>query len=235
MKLGILDTVPRNYWSTDLGITESEKFVDFLQPVMADTTLDQLFVAEGEWPAQLDDYDAYLITGSPCSVNEEYPWIEKLSQFVRDCVKSQIKLAGVCFGHQIIASALGGTVERRREGWFLGMKAFDIVDVQTWMSPIQKQCEIYHINQDHVKSLPPNAECIVHSELCNNSVFVIGDRVLGLQGHPEQPRRSMENFINELLLLGANPEEMEQGRISLRNEVPDANLWGRWIAEFFKH
>ena len=51
MKIGLLDTVPRSYWSTDLGITESEKFVDFLTPLMPDATLDQLFVAENEWPA----------------------------------------------------------------------------------------------------------------------------------------------------------------------------------------
>ena len=48
MKLGILDTVPRNYWSTDLGITDSEKFIDLLTPVMPDATLDQLFVAEND-------------------------------------------------------------------------------------------------------------------------------------------------------------------------------------------
>ena len=56
--------------------------------------------------------------------------------------------------------------------------------------------------------------------------------MLGLQGHPEQPRRAMENFIKELLLFGADPEEMERGRASLRDEVPDAELWGRWIGKF---
>ena len=232
MKLGILDAVPLNYWSTDLGITESEKFIDFLEPVMTDTTFDQLFVAEGEWPEQQDDYDAYLITGSPCYVNDEHPWIEKLSQFVRDCVESNKKLVGVCFGHQLIASALGGKVERRSDSWLLGVKSFDILDVQSWMIPAQKQCEIHHINHDHVTALPENAKRIAHSEQCKNSVFVIGDSVLGLQGHPEQPRRAMENFIKELLLFGADPEEMERGRASLRDEVPDAELWGRWIGKF---
>ncbi|SVB02287.1 uncharacterized protein METZ01_LOCUS155141, partial [marine metagenome] len=154
MKLGLLDTVPRSYWSTDLGITESEKFIDFLMPVMTDTRFDQLFVAEGEWPASIDDYDAYLITGSPCSVNEGHLWIEKLQQFVRDCLVSQKKLVGICFGHQLIASALGGTVKRRRDGWLLGVESFDIVDVQSWMKPIQMKCEIFHINQDHVSVLP---------------------------------------------------------------------------------
>ena len=48
MKLGILDTVPRSYWSTDLGITESEKFVDFLTPLMPDATLNQFFVTEND-------------------------------------------------------------------------------------------------------------------------------------------------------------------------------------------
>ena len=144
MKLGLLDTVPRSYWSTDLGITESEKFIDFLMPVMTDTRFDQLFVAEGEWPASIDDYDAYLITGSPCSVNEGHLWIEKLQQFVRDCLVSQKKLVGICFGHQLIASALGGTVKRRRDGWLLGAESFDIVDAQSWMKPTQMKCEIFH-------------------------------------------------------------------------------------------
>ena len=234
MKLGLLDTVPRSYWSTDLGITESEKFIDFLMPVMTDTRFDQLFVAEGEWPASIDDYDAYLITGSPCSVNEGHLWIEKLKQFVRDCVISQKKLVGVCFGHQLIACALGGTVERRRDGWLVGVQSFDLVDVQSWMIPTQRQCEIHHINQDHVISLPENAKRIAHSGACKNSAFVIGDMVLGLQGHPEQPRRAMENFIKELLLLGADPKEMERGRDSLRDEVPDADLWRRWIGKFLE-
>ena len=235
MKLGILDTVPRNYWSTDLGITDSEKFIDFLTPLMPDATLDQLFVAENEWPESLYSYDAYLITGSPCSVNEGHLWIEKLQQFVKDCLVSQKKLVGICFGHQLIASALGGTVERRRDGWLLGAESFDIVDVQSWMKPTQMKCEIFHINQDHVSVLPENAQLIGHSELCENSAFVIGDSVLALQGHPEQPRRAMENFIKELLLLGENPQEMECGRSRLQDEVPDANLWARWICEFLQN
>ena len=235
MKLGILDTVPRNYWSTDLGITESEKFIDFLMPVMADTRFDQLFVAEGEWPAKIDDCDAYLITGSPCSVNEGHEWIEKLKQFVRDCFISKKKLVGICFGHQLIASTLGGTVERRRDGWLLGAESFDIVDEQSWMKPTQMKCEIFHINQDHVSVLPENAQLIGHSKLCENSAFVIGNSVLALQGHPEQPRRAMENFIKELLLIGENPQEMENGRSRLRDEVPDANLWAHWICEFLQN
>ena len=163
MKIGLLDTVPQSYWSTDLGITESEKFIDFLMPVMTGTKFDQFFVAEGEWPARLDDYDAYLITGSPCSVNEGHVWIEKLKHFVRDCLISQKKLVGICFGHQLIASALGGTVERRRDGWLVGVESFEIVDDQSWMIPTQGQCEIHHINQDHVTSLPENAKRIAHS------------------------------------------------------------------------
>ncbi|GIT63087.1 MAG: hypothetical protein Ct9H300mP21_06330 [Pseudomonadota bacterium] len=62
------------------------------------------------------------------------------------------------FGPQLIASALGGTVERRRDGWLLGAESFDIVDVQSWMKPTQMKCEIFHINQEHVSVLPENAQ-----------------------------------------------------------------------------
>ena len=234
MKIGLLDTVPQSYWSTDHAITESEKFIDFLMPVMTGTRFDQFFVAEGEWPARLDDYDAYLITGSPCSVNEGLVWIEKLKQYVKNCFISQKKLIGICFGHQLIASALGGTVERRRDGWLLGVKSFEILEVQSWMIPTKGQCEIHHINQDHVISLPEHAKRIAYSGSCKNSAFVVGDTVVGLQGHPEQPRRAMENFIKELLLLGADPEEMERGLDSLQDELPDADLWRNWIGKFLE-
>ena len=235
MKIGLLDTVPQSYWPTDSGITESEKFIDFLMPVMKGTRFDQFFVAEGKWPARIDDYDAYLITGSPCSVNEGYVWIEKLKNFVRNCLISQKKIVGICFGHQLIASALGGKVERRRDGWLLGVKSFEIVDVQSWMIPPKKRCEIHHINQDHVTSLPENAKRIAYSGYCKNSAFVVGDTVVGLQGHPEQPRRAMENFIKELLLLGADQEEMKRGRDSLMDDLPDADLWRNWIGKFLEY
>ena len=119
MKLGILDTVPRSFWHVDAGITDAEKFVTMLEPVMLGTIMDKFYVTEGEWPQQRGDYDAYLITGSPCSANDSDPWIETLQQFVRDCVDSQQKLVGICFGHQLIARALGGTVEQRADDWLI--------------------------------------------------------------------------------------------------------------------
>jgi|LULX01.1.fsa_nt_gb GMP synthase-like glutamine amidotransferase len=233
MKLGILDAVPRKYWATDQGITDSEKFIAMLEHVMENTVFSKFFVAEGEWPADLSDFDAYLITGSPCSANDNFPWIKQLEQFVRDCVTLQQKLAGICFGHQLIAGALGGKVERRVDGWLLGMQSFDIVDDQQWMIPPQKKCEIYHINQDHVTELPESARRIAWSEQCENSAYVIDESVLCLQGHPEQPRRAMENFFLELLDSGVDPQEIENGRARLQDEVPDADLWAQWIGHFY--
>lgn len=234
IKLAILDAVPSTNWHVDGGITDGEKFVSLLAPILPHATLHTFYVTEGQWPKNRTDFDAYLITGSPCGVHDGHAWIEKLQQFVQECVGSRQKLVGVCFGHQLVAHALGGTVARREKGWFLGLQGFDILQAQPWMKPPQARCEIFFCNQDHVTRLPESAQRIGSSALCENSAYVLGKHVLGLQGHPEQPKRAMMRFFQEILASGADPEVIEQGKQSLIDEVPDAPLWASWIGGFLQ-
>ena len=74
-------------------------------------------VQNGEYPDELDECDAYLITGSKVSAYDDLPWIIELKNFIRTLHQHQKKLVGICFGHQLIAEALGGSVERATEGW----------------------------------------------------------------------------------------------------------------------
>jgi GMP synthase-like glutamine amidotransferase len=63
---------------------------------------------EDEYPLNPLLYDAFLLTGSRHSVYEELEWIVKLKQFIRNIDPLPVKVIGICFGHQIIAEALGG-------------------------------------------------------------------------------------------------------------------------------
>ncbi|WBV66493.1 type 1 glutamine amidotransferase [Legionella pneumophila] len=94
-----------------------EMFANLLRP--ADSTLElTVFDAEhGELPTDIHAVDAYLISGSRHGVNDDYPWIRKLEEFVRTLHASQKKLIGICFGHQLIAKALGGKVIKSPKGW----------------------------------------------------------------------------------------------------------------------
>ena len=73
-----------------------------------------------EYPAQVDAMDGYLITGSRCGAYEDLPWLEPLFAYIRRLHEARIPLLGICFGHQAVAKALGGRVEKSSKGWALG-------------------------------------------------------------------------------------------------------------------
>ena len=64
------------------------------------------------FPEGIHDADGWLITGSRHGAYEDHPWIPPLEEFIRDAYAAQVPLVGICFGHQIIAQAMGGKVEK---------------------------------------------------------------------------------------------------------------------------
>ena len=76
-----------------------------------------------QYPSHIDEVDGYIITGSKSSVYDNEPWIAELHHFIGALHNSNKKTVGICFGHQIIASALGGKVEKADVGWGVGVKA----------------------------------------------------------------------------------------------------------------
>ena len=71
--------------------------------------------------------EAILLTGSPAGVYDDLDWIAPLERFVRAAYHAKIPMAGICFGHQLIAQALGGTVRKSEKGWGIGRHVYDVV------------------------------------------------------------------------------------------------------------
>ncbi|MFQ5419816.1 MAG: GMP synthase, partial [Anaerolineae bacterium] len=160
-------------------------FERLLTAVHAPFTYQAYEITRGEMPRDLDECDAYLITGSLQGVYDSDPWIADLSRFIRAAYQAGKKLVGICFGHQIIAHALGGRAEKSAKGWGLGQRQFALTAVKAWMTPGMSSCGLYFAHQDQVVKLPPGAERLGGDEFCPNTMFTIGDQVLGIQGHPE--------------------------------------------------
>ena len=110
MKIGILQTglAPENL-APDLG-----DYPDMFAKLLDGNGFSfQTFrVVEGEFPARVTDCDGWLITGSLHGVYEDHPWIPLLERFIQDAFAARVPVVGICFGHQIVAQAMGGTVER---------------------------------------------------------------------------------------------------------------------------
>lgn len=140
-------------------------------------------VPAGQLPADPAAHGAYLITGSPAGVYDPLPWIAELAAFIRAANSS--KMVGVCFGHQAMAEALGGHVEKSDRGWGIGLHRYSIELVEPWMDPVSR-IAVPVSHQDQVVLQPPNTEVFASSPFAPCAALAWTDRpAISVQFHPE--------------------------------------------------
>lgn len=143
-------------------------------------------VVKGEFPAAATECDGWLITGSRHGVYEDHPWIPPLEQLIRDAFSAHVPVVGICFGHQIVAQAMGGKVEKFARGWAVGPTAYDFggqtMTLNAW-------------HQDQVVKAPQGAKVIAANAFCANAALLYDDRALTIQAHPEYGSDFIEGLI----------------------------------------
>lgn len=141
-------------------------------------------VRAGELPPDVGDHSAYLITGSSAGVYDDLPWIPSLMDFLR-AAQGRAKLVGICFGHQIMAEAFGGHVEKSAKGWGVGLHSYPIVRHEAWMDDVPLVAAPAS-HQDQVVQPPPGAELIASSVFTPYAGFAWrGGMAMSFQFHPE--------------------------------------------------
>jgi GMP synthase-like glutamine amidotransferase len=81
-----------------------------------------------DFPKDIHDCDGWLITGSRFGAYEDHPFIPPLEDFIRAAYAAHVPVVGICFGHQIIAQAMGGKVEKYAGGWSVGPTEYNFGD-----------------------------------------------------------------------------------------------------------
>lgn len=136
----------------------------------------------------VDACDAFLTTGSSASVyDEDVPWLPALTEFVRKLFREGRLLVGICFGHQMMAHALGGNVAPSPRGWGIGSKEVTVHATRDWMVPPQGTLRLLLSHRDQIDRLPPGASVLAGNAHCPHAIITVGDTFLGIQGHPEFP------------------------------------------------
>ena len=131
--------------------------------------------------------EAILITGSAAGVyDSHYAWLEPLRAFIRSAYAARTPMLGICFGHQIMADALGGDVRKSDKGWGLGRHTYGITAHPGFLGNPAPALSIACSHQDQVLVPPPEAETFLASEFTPHAGLVYRNgAAMSLQPHPE--------------------------------------------------
>jgi len=192
-------------------------------------------ILDDEFPKDHLECDGWIVTGSPHGVYENHSWIPTVSQLINNIYEANLPIFGVCFGHQLIAQALGGYVEKSEKGWGLGLHTYQVNNKPDYMSNLSEEVTLNICHQDQVLRPPQGATVYAKSEFCENAGFYIKDKVLTMQAHPE----FLVDFTKALLAARRDvtiPKEfVDPALVGLKNN-PDSvqsNEFAKTIRQFF--
>lgn len=222
MKIGILQTghVPDNL------VEQNGDYDQIFSNFLGDHGFDiqSWPVVDMQFPTDANAADGWLITGSKFGVYEDHPWIPPLENLIRDIHAKGAPMIGVCFGHQIIAQALGGVVEKHDGGWVIGRTEYNVGD---------KTLAVNAWHQDQVITPPKGAKVLGGNAFCENAVLAYGDTIWTLQPHPEFSAQYLGGLI-ETRGRGLVPDALLDRAMTTLNEPNSNDDIAAFIAAFFK-
>jgi GMP synthase-like glutamine amidotransferase len=234
MKIGILEAGLLRDELNDRFDPYPVMFERFLGKAERDLEFAAFSAVRGEMPESMHECDGWLISGSRYGVYDQLEWMFPLQDFVRELAHAQVPLIGVCFGHQIIAEALGGKVVKSDKGWGVGVQRYSIDQDRAWMRERQSSIGIYAYHQDQVVTCPESATVFSSSEFCPFAGLSYGDSIISVQAHPEF-EEAYERALLELFGGNVIPAEVAQAALADMDAGarPDTQLLADWFAEFF--
>lgn len=174
--------------------------------------------------------DGFIVTGSASSVTERAAWMLRTEELIRAVVRAKVPLLGICFGHQIIAEALGGKVARNPRGREIGTVEVRVLADDPIVAGLPRTFQVNTTHEDTVTTLPPGARVLAETDLEPYAIFAVGDLTRCVQFHPEIDGAIMRGYIDarrgdmlaeglDAAAIGAAVADTPDGAETLRNFV----------------
>lgn len=224
MKIGILMC---GHAAAEVMDTHGDYDAMFAELLSASGFEFQTWNVEGmDFPASVRDADGWLISGSRHGVYEDHPFIPPLEDFIRAAYAAGVPLVGICFGHQIIARALGGRVEKYQGGWAIGRRGYVVDGLGTVC------LNAWH--QDQVIEPPADARTFATNDFTRHAGLVYGDRAWSIQPHPEFTPALIGAYVSLRRGLPGYPDDvMDHAAAEVPNPIDSAAIADA-ITQFFK-
>ncbi len=182
-------------------------------------------------PASLD---GIVITGSAAGVYEDHAWLPALRDFIRRAYAANTPMLGVCFGHQVMADALGGDVRKSEKGWGIGRHVYGVTRRPPFLGGNRPEFAVACSHQDQVIVPPAEAEVFLASDFTPNAGLIYRNgRAVSLQAHPEFD----DDYAVALshLRKGKTPDENIAAAVASMSRPSDSREVAGYLGAFLKH
>ena len=206
---------------------------DWLGAALPEAQFSQVNVVEGADFPDLASFDAVLLTGSRAGAYEDHHWIPPYIDFLRTCRDAGRPIGGICFGHQIMATAFGGRVERSGRGWAIGRKQHRIAPAGQALFAGLEALSALSFHQDQVVELPPGARVVLGNAHSPHGGIVYPFAALSVQFHPEFGPDYVSGLLDRMGQAGFSDAFLEDSRGGLSQPVDNDDVAGAF-ARFYK-
>lgn len=202
---------------------------NWLSPALSEVEYVSFSPIRGDTMPSPAQCDGYVYSGSRYGVYDDVEWIAPLKTFIREVTALGIPQFGICFGHQIMAEALGGKAVKSDKGWVCGMQDYSLDQPE----PGNRNVAMLALHQDQVIEAPPGAEIVGGNDSCPIGALAYREAARSVQFHPEFTNA----YMGDLLTIRGGtiiPQDIADEARGTLNRTADASIFADWAAEFFR-